>query len=112
MNSEYKQSIHSRCTSNSIISSSDSFNDSESIGMTSTTTESNSSSILKQSAISLGEDYQFTSQYSWDVDVGVNGVCPIFGIPIIQNMVHNGLQKHCKFKYNRLKQFQKVDAGA
>lgn len=79
--------------------------------MTSTTTESNSSSVLKQSAIS-NEDYQFPSQYSWDVDVGVNGVCPIFGIPIIQNMVHNGLQKHCKYKYNRLKQFQKVEAGA
>lgn len=80
--------------------------------MTSTTTESNNSSVLKQSAISLAEDYQFTSQYPWDVEVGVNGVCPIFGIPIIQNMVHNGLQKHCKVKYNRLKQFQKVEAGA
>ena len=82
--------------------------------MTSTNTESNSSSVLKQSAIS-NEDYlsgQFAAQYSWDVDVGVNGVCPIFGIPIIQNMVHNGLQKHCKYKYNRLKQFQKVEAGA
>ena len=110
MNSDDKQSIHSRCTSNSIISSADSFNDSESIGMTST--DSNSSSVLKQSAISLAEDYQFTSQYSGDVDVGVDGVCPIFGIPIIQNMVHNGLHKHCKFKYNRLKQFQKVEAGA
>ena len=79
--------------------------------MTSTNTESNSSSVLKQSAIS-NDDYQFPAQYFSDVDVGVNGVCPIFGIPIIQNMVHNGLQKHCKYKYNRRKQFQKVEAGA
>ena len=29
---------------------------------------------------------------TWDGDVGENDkVCPIFGIPKIQNMVHNGL---------------------
>jgi hypothetical protein len=50
-------SMHSRGTSNSILSSSDSFNVSDSESMT---TESNSSSILKQSqfsGLSLSEDF-------------------------------------------------------
>ena len=43
-------------------------------------------------------------QLAWDGDVGENDkVCPIFGIPKIQNFVHNRLQKNCKIKYNRLK---------
>ena len=55
MNSDFKSSIHSRGTSNSIISSNDSFNETESVGMTSMSdsvgmtsmSESNISSVLK-----------------------------------------------------------------
>ena len=90
-----------RNNSNSIISSID---DSESIA------ESNSSSILSQSKISgfsIGEDWVKPP----DVDIGINGsgICPIFGIPIIQNNVVNGLQKNCKIKYNRLLEFHEIN---